>query len=490
MIDNEIGFSPEMDREAAELQLRYDYLLWIFGGPKVDEVYALDPVKLADAGRLLAARYSQIDQPGKSPDVLEANTFIIESVMSGTAVEQVSEDLGVLPRAVKDRLDATSKILRDELEDDEKEDLLALIIKGDADLIDELTGDDEEVSELEVESELPASLTPAATPGRRKQHERTAPRRRRQEASDDEEYDDIIKTYLKDIGRYPLLTAAEERELARTIGAGTVALEELESLGQTLSPSRRQELEAIVEAGEVARVKFINANLRLVVSIAKKYSHKLPLMDSIQEGNFGLMHAITKFDPERGFKFSTYATWWIRQAITRGIANQSRIIRLPVHANDQVNMVQRARYFLEKQYGDAFTISDLAAEVGMTEERLKEVLAYGSRPLSLNEPLNAHDGSTATFEDTIADPVASGALAAALSGVASRGIWEGIWGVLTTREAEVLRLRFGIDTGDPRTLKEVGEWFGLTRERIRQIEARAMSKIRHPSVGVNPNDVF
>jgi RNA polymerase sigma factor (sigma-70 family) len=300
--------------------------------------------------------------------------------------------------------------------------------------------------------------------------------------------EDLVRLYLTDIGQYPLLTKDDEVRLAQAIEAGYAGQVELDGKTKELTPARRRELRRQVQGGEDAQRTFVQSNLRLVVSIAKKYQASgLPLLDLIQEGNLGLMHAVEKFDWRKGFKFSTYATWWIRQAITRGIANTGRTIRLPVHAGDTLARVQKAQARLELKLGRPATLSELGIEVEMPEEKLIEALRFRAEPLSLSEPLR-EDGD-AELGDVVEDRSAESPFEMAATSLLPVEIAR-LLAPLDEREREILRLRFGLDRGEPRTLEEVGEHFNLTRERIRQIEARAMSKLRHPSSDTGARDLL
>ena len=290
--------------------------------------------------------------------------------------------------------------------------------------------------------------------------------------------EDLIHLYLGDIGRYPLLTKDDEARLARAAEAGRHARAELAAQG-TCSPDRVRELRRVVEVGEAAVETFVNGNLRLVVSIAKRYRRAdAPLLDLVQEGNLGLIHAVEKFDWRKGFKFSTYATWWIRQAITRGIANSGRTIRLPAHAGELLQQALRSRGRLESELGRRPSVSEMAADLDVSAEQVAAVLRHANAPGSLSETVG-HE-SDAELGDLLQDPAAvspaEAAAAALLPGQVAKML-----AALDEREREIIRLRFGLDRGDPRTLEEVGVRFGVTRERIRQIEARAMSKLRHPT---------
>jgi RNA polymerase sigma factor (sigma-70 family) len=290
--------------------------------------------------------------------------------------------------------------------------------------------------------------------------------------------EDLVRLYLTDIGRYPLLTKDDEARLAQQAEAGRDARAEL-TANRACSPARARELRRAIRTGDAAVETFINANLRLVVSIAKKYQGSdLPLLDLVQEGNLGLIHAVEKFDWRKGFKFSTYATWWIRQAITRGIANGGRTIRLPVHARDLLNQTLKSRARLEARLGRRPSVSELAADLEVSTERVVDILCHAATPGSLSEPLG-HDSDAELgdlLEDRAAVSPSEAATAALLPGEVAKMLV-----ALDDREREIIRLRFGLDRGEPSTLEEVGVCFGLTRERIRQIEARAMSKLRHPT---------
>ncbi len=293
-----------------------------------------------------------------------------------------------------------------------------------------------------------------------------------------------MRVYLKEIGRVPLLTGPEEVALARRIEAGGQAgdrLAELEAAGRLdeLDLSARRRLERTSRDGERAKSDLIQANLRLVVSIAKRYVGRgMHLLDLIQEGNLGLMRAVEKFDYTKGFKFSTYATWWIRQAITRAIADQARTIRIPVHMVESINKVHRIQRQMMQELEREPTIEELAAKVDMTPDRVREIMRISQDPLSLDSPVGETDDSQLSdfIEDTQADAPAEMAARNMLGKAVVEALSE-----LSDREKEVVRLRFGLDDGQARTLEEVGKEFGVTRERIRQIEAKTLAKLRNPN---------
>jgi len=289
---------------------------------------------------------------------------------------------------------------------------------------------------------------------------------------------DPVKDYLKLIGRVPLLNAIEEVTIAKRIEAGLFAQHKLDS-GEKIAPKLKKELRWIAEDGQRAKQHLLEANLRLVVSLAKRHTGRgMPFLDLIQEGNLGLIRAVEKFDYTRGFKFSTYATWWIKQAITRAMADQSRTIRVPVHMVEVINKVARAQRTLSVDLGRAPTPAELAKDLDMTVEKLEEVQTFGREPISLHTPLGEDGGSE--FGDLIEDteaPVADDVVTYSFMQEQIRSVLD----TLAERESGVIALRFGLRDGRPRTLEEISAVYGVTRERIRQIESKTMSKLRHPA---------
>jgi RNA polymerase primary sigma factor len=289
---------------------------------------------------------------------------------------------------------------------------------------------------------------------------------------------DTVRMYLKEIGRVRLLTAADERSLAQSIEAGNLAAGRLDLDDAALSVSERRLLMRQVQDGQNAKSALIQANLRLVVSIAKRYAGRgMLFLDLIQEGNLGLMRAVDKFDHTKGFKFSTYATWWIRQAITRAIADQARTIRIPVHMVESMNRVLRVQRQMQQELEREPTLDELAAKCLLAADRVRDILRMAQDPLSLDSPVGEEDDSH--LADFIEDASAASPADAATKAMLIHAVEEAL-AELGEREQEVVRMRFGLDGGPPRTLEEVGREFGVTRERVRQIEAKTLAKLRHP----------
>ena len=292
--------------------------------------------------------------------------------------------------------------------------------------------------------------------------------------------DDPVRMYLKEIGKVPLLNPDEETELAQVMSAGILAAEQLENMDKDALPEEElQQMKKLIKQGERAKQKLAEANLRLVVSIAKRYVGRgMLFLDLIQEGNLGLIKAVEKFDYTKGYKFSTYATWWIRQAITRAIADQARTIRIPVHMVETINKVIRVSRQLLQELGHDPTPEEISAEMKMPVDKVREILKIAQEPVSLETPIGEEEDSH--LGDFIEDSkVAEPSEAASFTLLKEQLV--DVLSTLTPREEKVLKLRFGIEDGRTRTLEEVGKEFNVTRERIRQIEAKALRKLRHPS---------
>ncbi|WP_103563426.1 RNA polymerase sigma factor RpoD [Actinomadura rubteroloni] len=288
---------------------------------------------------------------------------------------------------------------------------------------------------------------------------------------------DLVRIYLREIGRVPLLTAEEEVELAKSIEAGLFAADKLAHIA-VASPGERLELQQLARDGNRAKQRLTEANLRLVVSIAKRYVGRgMLFLDLIQEGNLGLIRAVEKFDYTKGFKFSTYATWWIRQAITRAIADQARTIRIPVHMVETINKLVRVQRALHQELGREATHEEIGREMGLPPARVAEIQRISQEPVSLQSPIGEEDSDLGDFIEDSDAVVPIEAAAFILLQDQLRDILQ----TLSEREQRVIRLRFGLADGHPRTLEEVGREFGVTRERIRQIESKTLAKLRHPS---------
>ena len=342
--------------------------------------------------------------------------------------------------------------------------------------------DDEDLLEGIPEEELKATVEVQLPKVAGKSKVRSV-RKRNADASVTMLTGDPVRMYLKEIGKVPLLTAAEEIDLAMKIEAGVEAMAQLDASeeegGVPLERRERRRLSRIEQVGLDAKQQLIEANLRLVVSIAKRYVGRgMLFLDLIQEGNLGLIRAVEKFDYTKGFKFSTYATWWIRQAITRAIADQARTIRIPVHMVETINKLVRIQRQLLQSLGREPTPEEIAEEMGLTPERVREIQKISQEPVSLETPIGEEEDSQ--LGDFIEDDAAVVPPDAASFSMLQEQLAKTLEG-LAERERKVITLRFGLEDGHPRTLEEVGREFGVTRERIRQIESKTLAKLRHPS---------
>jgi len=442
--------------------------------PVPDEVPADDFARLLDAGRTRGSLTSDdlmvvLGPVELSPELIDA---VVARVRDEGIVYDDTEDVVVG--------DADPEA------DPELAQILALEPDGTVDLVEEPVVRPEAVVEPKVVPPVPpvARVRPAPAPKARAQGGAAA-------AAEYVDADsraagmgeDPVRMYLKEIGKVPLLTGPQEVVLAQRIERGLEAAAALRALEEEIGdpelvPSDlRRPLARSEGDGRVATQQLINANLRLVVSIAKRYRNRgMLFLDLIQEGNLGLMRAVDKFDYTKGFKFSTYATWWIRQAITRAIADQARTIRIPVHMVETINKVARVQRQLVQENGREPTLEELSARTEMTPARVREVLRIGQDTVSLEQPMGDEDFSLGdVIEDQSAIVPADAAARALLNEAVKRALAE-----LSEREQLVVRLRFGIDDGQVRTLEEVGREFGVTRERIRQIESKVLAKLRHP----------
>ena len=372
-----------------------------------------------------------------------------------------------------DNAEPPANATNDTASDSLTEDKIEAGIDSEEDLLDG-------IPEEELKATVEAAALPKVTPRTKARARNRA--KRNADAGVTMLTGDPVRMYLKEIGKVPLLTAAEEIDLAMKIEAGVAATEELEKAeadGIELERREKRRLGRIEQVGLDAKQQLIEANLRLVVSIAKRYVGRgMLFLDLIQEGNLGLIRAVEKFDYTKGFKFSTYATWWIRQAITRAIADQARTIRIPVHMVETINKVIRVSRQLLQELGHDPSPNEIAAEMNMPVEKVREILKIAQEPVSLETPIGEEEDSH--LGDFIPDEGASEPSEAASFTLLKEQLMD-VLSTLTPREEKVLKLRFGIEDGRTRTLEEVGKEFNVTRERIRQIEAKALRKLRHPS---------
>ena len=362
----------------------------------------------------------------------------------------------------------------DDLDDDDDEDDL----EGEDDLDEE----DEELAEARKEARAASEILRSSTPKGKTRKRSSRARSRRTDSSTVMLTGDPVRMYLKEIGKVDLLTAQEEVNLAMKIEAGTEASKKLEAAENgeiELTRAEQRRLMRIEQVGLDAKQALISANLRLTVSIAKRYVGRgMLFLDLIQEGNLGLIRAVEKFDYTKGFKFSTYATWWIRQAITRAIADQARTIRIPVHMVETINKLVRVQRQLLQDLGRDPTPEEIGAEMGISADRVREIQKISQEPVSLETPIGEEEDSQ--LGDFIEDSTAVAPPEAASDSMLREQL-EQVLDSLADRERKVIKFRFGLEDGHPRTLEEVGREFGVTRERIRQIESKTLAKLRHPS---------
>ncbi len=412
---------------------------------------------------------------------------LIESVEEGAigsgkdAAPGAAKKAGSKPK--KPVAEKTAEADADEFEDsdDVEPEVIGAVDAADADK-DHSDSDHEDLLEGIPEEELKAVSDVQLPKVTNSRVSKVKSRRRAADAGVTMLTGDPVRMYLKEIGKVPLLTAAEEIDLAMKIEAGVAATEELERAeeeGVELERREKRRLGRIEQVGIDAKQQLIEANLRLVVSIAKRYVGRgMLFLDLIQEGNLGLIRAVEKFDYKKGFKFSTYATWWIRQAITRAIADQARTIRIPVHMVETINKLVRIQRQLLQSLGREPTPDEIGEEMGLTAERVREIQKISQEPVSLETPIGEEEDSQ--LGDFIEDADAVVPPDAASFSMLQEQLAKVLDG-LAERERKVISLRFGLEDGHPRTLEEVGKEFGVTRERIRQIESKTLAKLRHPS---------
>lgn len=424
-------------------------------------------------------------------DALENDNLDLDEGLDNDLDEDLDDDLDSAALTDDDLGldDDVTPLDDDEDEDDDDDDINDVVIEGEE--------DDDEEEETPVIDNSPASRVLSKT-----STGRALPKKKKKVTSKDFVWDeeesaalkqarkdaeltasaDSVRAYLKQIGKVALLNAEEEVDLAKRIEAGLYAehfLKELEAGGEKVLPSQRRDLKLVIRDGDKAKNHLLEANLRLVVSLAKRYTGRgMAFLDLIQEGNLGLIRAVEKFDYAKGYKFSTYATWWIRQAITRAMADQARTIRIPVHMVEVINKLGRIQRELLQDLGREPTPEELAKEMDITPEKVLEIQQYAREPISLDQTIG--DEGDSQLGDFIEDSEAVVAVDA-VSFTLLQDQLQDVLDTLSEREAGVVRLRFGLTDGQPRTLDEIGQVYGVTRERIRQIESKTMSKLRHPS---------
>ncbi|SNR54272.1 RNA polymerase primary sigma factor [Haloechinothrix alba] len=426
---------------------------------------------------------SSVDETADpASDVTDAeSTDVAEPATTGETTASAGDTAGNAKSRAKDD---DEPVLEDDVDLGEIEDEASEIADLDSvevDVVDATVTEEDEETEESAEAKAQAAKAKGEPDFIWDEEESEALRQARKDAELTASADSV-RAYLKQIGKVALLNAAEEVELAKRIEAGLYAAERVraaEEDGEQLATQMRRDLKWIVRDGERAKSHLLEANLRLVVSLAKRYTGRgMAFLDLIQEGNLGLIRAVEKFDYTKGYKFSTYATWWIRQAITRAMADQARTIRIPVHMVEVINKLGRIQRELLQDLGREPTPEELAKEMDISPEKVLEIQQYAREPISLDQTIG--DEGDSQLGDFIEDSEAVVAVDA-VSFTLLQDQLQSVLQTLSEREAGVVRLRFGLTDGQPRTLDEIGQVYGVTRERIRQIESKTMSKLRHPS---------
>ncbi len=486
MIDD-MDKAPENLNQPFDTEPGIDFMKNIFGGNLYDQIDEFDMDHLVYAADVLAETYLGFDQSNKSLEQVIENAAIIWRRMRGFNTYQIIErfNMSSMP-AGNSTLKRIARTFKVYLTRSELNQLFDNLVEGP---IDNSVDSPSSAGALAVYQSIDYKNYQAST--------RETPKSKSNKAKSSLEYnndskvsadENLLRLYLDEIGKVPLLTKQDEVSLAQAIEAGKAAQSRLE-VEEGLTKVDRQECQELISEGLRAHRKFVESNLLLVVSIAKKYNSKgLPPLDLIQEGNLGLIRAVDKFDWQKGFKFSTYATWWIRQFIRRGIAESARTIRMPVHALESLGTIAMATNDLAVEMGRKPTISEIALRVGLKEQKVEELMALPDDTISLNKYI--FEGEGLEMSEIIEDPVSSEAFDNKLGEYAMGKMTDFLMTILDDKERRILELRYGIDGGGVRTLEQVGEEFHVTRERIRQIQAKAEDKLRHPSNALNVRDIL
>ncbi len=478
-LDTEV--SPEILSPEYYADHSRNFMRKIFSGPRFDQIDELDLDHLKYAANVLAEVYIGFDQPHKPQEQIVDEAAMIWQRLNGYNPYQISQNFNLNGVAeATSKLNYLARVFSISLPKSELTQLLGNLIEVPFEKLSEAA---QSVGPLAVRQALEEKdNSPEST---------SKVKKTRQEfykSNDSGAGEDLVRMYLDEIGTIPLLTKDDEVKLAQAIEKG-IAANELLKLDDHLSSIRRRQLHRESLQGEEAHRQFVNSNLRLVVSIAKKYqSSGLPLLDLIQEGNLGLIHAVDKFDWQKGFKFSTYATWWVRQSIQRGISNTDRIIRLPVHAHDKIAKIKKASNSLVENLGREPTIYEIANLLELEADQVADMLGYARETASLNEPIS--DEGPTELGENVEDHDAIASLNDALTTLDMKDVVPKMLDVLDERERQILVLRFGIDGCGERELSEIAEVLHTTRQNINQLMNRAFDKLRHPSNDVGAQEIL